>query len=74
MKKIIGSLVLGVMLAAPVMASEVGVATTKPLSIIQFSSLPENQGVPHRAIQGKYVEYRSGRYVPASTLDASRVR
>ena len=73
MKKILGFLLLGVVLVAPAMAADTG-AGTGTLSVIEFRSLPENHGMPQRVIQNRYSEYRSGRYVPASTLDVSRVR
>ena len=73
MKKIIGFLFLMVVLVTPVLASDTG-AGTGSLSAIQFSSLPENHGMPQRVIQKRYNDYRSGRYVPVSTLDVSRVR
>ena len=73
MKKILGFLLLGVMLVAPAMAADTG-SGTGTLSVIQFQSLPENHGMPQRVIQRRYEEYRGGRYVPATTLDASRVR
>ena len=74
MKKILGFLFLTVMLVSPAMAGDTDAATTKSLSIIQFSSLTENHGMPQRVIQYRFDEYRRGRYVPVSTLDASRVR
>ncbi len=74
MKKIIGALFLAVLFVTPAFAGDAGVSTTKPLSIIEFQSLPENHGMTWRVIQRRYEEYRSGRYVPTSTLDTSRMR
>ena len=73
MKKILGSLFLIVVLVAPALANDAGVSTTKPLSIIEFSRLPENGGLVNRMLERKYEEYRHGR-VPRTTLDVSNIR
>jgi hypothetical protein len=69
-------LVVGLLLAAaPVYADvQAKLETGKPLSILEFSSLPQNHGTAFgRQMEWKYNEYRKGR-IPVSTLDISRMR
>jgi hypothetical protein len=74
MKKIIAYAVLmtAVLSGAPVYA-ETGVGSDKALSIIQFSELPQNHGVPSKLLNKKYEDYRRGR-VAVTTLSASNIR
>lgn len=60
-------------MTAPAYAESQGVAGGKTLSIIEFSLLASNHGVPANIVAGKYDAYRQGR-LPMTTLETSNVR
>lgn len=71
MKKIIALMFVVAFFAAPVYA-ETG-SSGKLLSSIEFSSVPENRGMPQRVIDRRYEEYRNGRFA-VTTLDTAHIR
>lgn len=78
MKNNVGLLaVMFVMLVGsmPVYAAVEGSSTgaTKPISFVEFKTLPGNYGVPEKALNKRYEDYRKGR-LPIATLDVSRMR
>lgn len=74
MKKLIAYAVLAVAVLTSVPAyAETGVGSGKTLSIIEFSTLPQNHGLRGRVLDRKYEEYRQGR-VPRTTLSTSNIR
>ena len=58
--------------ALPAFAEPVA-RTEKPLSIFQFSRLPENHSLQGRVLERKYQAYRQGR-IPRTTLSVSSMR
>jgi len=58
--------------AAPLVYAESG-SGGKLLSYVEFSSAPQNQGIPQRVIDKRYSEYRSGRFA-VTTLDTAHIR
>ncbi len=72
--KVLGALLLLLIASAPAFAAiEAKGETTKPLSFIEFSALPQNYGTHGRTLEWKFNEYRKGR-LPVSTLDVSQMR
>ena len=71
MKKMIALMFVAVFFAAPVYAGTG--SSGKLLSSIEFSSVPENRGMPQRVIDKRYDEYRSGRFA-VTTLDTAHIR
>lgn len=74
--RVLLGLAVGLLLAAAPGYADVQakLETGKPLSILEFSKLPQNHGTPlGRVKEWKYSEYRKGR-IPVSTLDTSRMR
>ncbi len=71
MKKVIALMFALAFFVAPVYA-ESG-SSGKLISYTEFSSVPENRGMPQRAIQKRYEDYRRGRFA-ITTLDAAHVR
>lgn len=72
--RLLGLAALVGVLAAPAYAAAGG-GTEKPKSWIEFLSASENHGLPLRAVQGKYQEYRRAfAKVPATTLEVSEMR
>ena len=72
MKRLIGFVaILAVLGGAPVYAD--GAVAGGKLSIVEFSMAPENRGVPQRALEKRYADYRAGRFA-LTTLDTQHVR
>ena len=46
---------------------------SKTLSYVEFTSIPENHGMPYRVVQKRYEDYRQGLF-PIATLDTSKIR
>ena len=72
--KFVGIVSVLALLASPAFAGGEGAAADKPLSITQFAVLPDNNGAHFKMIQRRYEEYRSGRWVPKSTLTVEKLR
>jgi hypothetical protein len=71
MKKVIALMLAAAFFAAPVYAKTE--SSGKVLSYLEFSAAPENRGMPQRAIDRRYYEYRNGRFA-VTTLDAEHIR
>ena len=72
LRKIAGLVSILALLAPPVFAVEAG--SEKPLSVTEFAKLVDNHGASFRMIENRYQEYRKGRWIPKSTLEAKRLR